>query len=154
MKPIIFESSTRQSIVERVQRLNPDTKPNWGVMTVNQMLCHLSDNLRDMLKIRQTKLVVPGLLRPLIRLMVLTEKPWKPNSPTFKPYKQGEGGDGTPPTGFDADKTKLLELLVEFSSKNASFSFGPHAGLGNMNYDQRGYFMWKHFDHHLRQFGV
>ncbi|MDX2247372.1 MAG: DUF1569 domain-containing protein [Bacteroidia bacterium] len=154
MKNNLFESATQKSILDRIQKLTPESKPLWGVMTVNQVVCHLADPLRDVLNLRSTRPVVPGFLRPLMRLIVLTEKPWKPGTPTLKPYKQGPGGKGTPPTTFEADKSALIQLVREFCSKDATFRFNPHPGLGRLSREKMGFFIWKHCDHHLRQFGV
>ena len=33
------------SLVERINLLDPDQKPLWGRMNVNQMICHCSDQI-------------------------------------------------------------------------------------------------------------
>lgn len=154
MKHNLFDPSVQQSVEQRIARLNADTKPLWGKMTVNQMLCHTADPLRVSLHLRQVKPVVPAFLSPMLRWMLLTEKDWKPNTPTLKPFRQDGSGEGTAPVDFETDKAALLQFVRDFCSKEPSFRFGSHPALGNMSREQNGFFAWKHLDHHLRQFGV
>jgi len=150
----ILNQSEYEAIIGRCQNLTPDTKGVWGKMTVNEMLCHTSDIFRDILGIRQTEPVTPVEMRPQILAMVLTEQDWDKNLPTFPPYLQGEGGGGTKPVNFESDKKSLLGLINMFYNTTEDFSFSPHAGLGVLSRDQFGAFVWKHTDHHLREFGV
>lgn len=150
----LFNNQDRQEILARVNNLTSAARPEWGVMSVNQMLCHVSDPFRDLLGLRQTKPVVPGILRPLLRKFLLGKKPFGKNAPTLKPYQQKDKGNGTRPVGFDSDKKALLELLENFCGTPENFSFRPHPGAGKMTREQNGLLMWKHLDHHLRQFGV
>ena len=36
----LFTSTVNQKMVDRINKLTPDTKPLWGKMTVAQMLAH------------------------------------------------------------------------------------------------------------------
>ncbi len=154
MKDNLFNPATQQSIIERIQRLSLDTPRQWGKMTPNQVVCHIADPFRDVLQLRQSKPAFPRLFQPLMRLFVLTEKDWKPNTPTLQVYRQGDGGGGTTPTDFETDKATLLGLVLQFCSKDAQHKFGPHPGIGQLSREQHGFMMWKHTDHHLRQFGL
>lgn len=154
MKNNLFDPSTQQSILERIQQLEPDTPRRWGKMSQGEVLCHMADPFRDLLNLRHTKPAVPRLLQPIMRLMVLSKKDWKPNTPTLKIYRQGNGGGGTPPTDFATDKAALTSLIEQFCSKEEGYRFGPHPGLGQLDRTQNGFFMWKHLDHHLREFGL
>ena len=150
----ILNKTECDAIINRINKLTPDTKGFWGKMTVNEMLCHTADVLRDILGIRQTEPVTPVEMRPQIIAMVLTENEWDKNLQTFPPYLQGEGGGGTKPTHFDTDKIILLDLVYRFYNTAPEYTFFPHAGLGILTRDEFGKFIWKHTDHHLREFGV
>lgn len=154
MKHNLFDSATQQATLDRIRRLQPDTPRQWGQMTPAQVVCHMADPFREVLKLRQSKPAVPRIFQPLLRLIVLTEKDWKPNTPTLQAFRQGEGGEGTPPTDFESDKATLLALVDRFCAQPADFSFGRHPGVGQLSRDQNGFFLWKHTDHHLRQFGL
>lgn len=138
----------------RLSKLNPSLKPLWGKMTASEMICHVADPLRDLLGVRQTKPVVPGIFRPVVKIMLFGKKPFGKNLPTLKPYLQSEKGGGTRPTDFEHDKAMLLNLVDQFVATDANYSFYPHPGVGKLTREENGYLMWKHLDHHLRQFGV
>ena len=150
----LFHQSTVGQTLQRIDRLQITSQPLWGKMTVNEMICHVSDPFRDFLKIRNTKPVTPVFLRPLMKWMLLNKKPFSKNAPTVKPYLQSPKGGGTKPTDFQIDRTELIELITKFSKLDDTFPLGTHAALGQLSKQQAGLFMWKHLDHHLRQFGV
>jgi hypothetical protein len=150
----LFNSKDYTQMLERISKLNSSSAPLWGKMTVNQMVCHLSDPFRDFLKIRITSPVVPFFLRPLFKMMLLGKSPFGKNSPTVKPYLQSIKGGGTKPKSFDSDLSELKNLLYKFASLDSKTELGNHGALGLLNQEQAGIFMWKHLDHHLRQFGV
>jgi hypothetical protein len=150
----LFNTFDYKEIIDRINKLAPDSKPTWGKMTVNEMICHITDPLRDLIKIRITKPVIPFFLRPLMQKILITEKPWGKNSPTVKPYLQAPKGGGTKPRGFQTDQSLLISILDQFHSIKDDFVLGEHGALGKLSKDKAGKFMWKHLDHHLRQFGV
>ena len=150
----ILNKSEFEKIIERINKLTHESKGLWGKMTVHEMFCHISDPIRDILGIRITEPVTPPEIRAKIISMVLTESDWDKNIPTFPPYLQSEDGGGTKPTKFDNDKKSLLDLVHKLYSTTTDYNYYPHAGLGMLTREQIGQFIWKHTDHHLRQFGV
>lgn len=150
----LFNKSDYDSIVSRINKLSADSKNQWGKMTVNEMMCHVTDPFRDVMNTRNVKPSVPGFLRPLAKKFIITAKPWKHNLQTLKLYKQGGNGKGTKPTNFDTDKEALLDFVSKFYSTDKSYEFGPHGGLGKLSREENGFLMWKHLDHHLSSFGV
>lgn len=153
MKNLIHKSDYDQ-IVSRIRRLSANSQHVWGKMTVNEMICHVSDPFRDVLGIRNTEPVLPEEMRLQIIPMVLNEMPFDRNLQTFPPYLQGQDGGGTKPTSFEADKKVLLGMVEKFYATDNHAKFQPHAGLGVLSKEQLGIYFWKHLDHHLQQFGV
>lgn len=153
MTTILNESGLNNTL-QRIHKLSPESKCLWGTMTVNEMLCHTSDLLRDVLGIRHTEPITPPEMRPQIFAMVMTEADWDINLPTLPPYLQAQDGGGTKPTNFEDDKQTLLDLVNKLYQTTPDYEFHPHAGLGILTREQLGQFIWKHTDHHLRQFGV
>ncbi len=154
MKNSIFNAKDYQNLVERLNKLTSNSKNVHGIMSANQMVCHITDPFLDLLKMRETKPALPFFLRPLFKGFLLSEKPWKFGLKTLKLYKQGDDGKGTKPTNFDADKKKLFELAEKFHKLPATFEFGPHGGIGKLNREENGFLMWKHTDHHLKTFDL
>jgi len=149
----LLNTTDTNIILERLDKLKTSSKPLWGKMTVNEMICHVSDPLRDVLKIRESKPAVPFILRSLLKIILLNNKPFSKNSPTVKPYLQDDKGKGTKPKGFDSDMDDLIQLIHQFQTIDKDFVLGNHAALGQLNQDTAARFIWKHLDHHLNQFG-
>lgn len=150
----IFEKKECEDIINRINNLKSDSKNLWGKMTVNQMLCHASDQIRDILGVRNTEALTSPEMQQQIKTMLLVEDEWGHNAPTFPPYLQDEGGGGTKPINLEQDKKMLIDLVNKSANSTADSSYHPHAGLGVLNRDEVGKFVWKHTDHHLRSFGV
>jgi hypothetical protein len=143
-----------QEIRKRISQLTSQTAGLWGKMNVRQMVCHVSDPIRDAFGMRNTKPAVPAIFRPILKMMLFSKKPFGKNLPTMKPFLQDDKGGGSKPAEFEADKKVLLELVDRFHATDSNYSFHPHPGVGKLSREQNGFLVWKHLDHHLRQFGV
>ncbi len=149
----IFDPADKAAIVQRIQHLQANAMPEWGSMSVNEMVCHLADPIRDLIGVRKTKPVVPFFFRPIVKMILLSKKPRRRNSPTVHPFRQGPTGGGTRPTTFEGDKASLLNLVETFSSIDQSFRLQPHPGAGKLTREEAGFIVWSHLDHHMKQFG-
>jgi hypothetical protein len=150
----IFNPNDKDQLLARITNLKNTSQPLWGKMTVNEMICHVSDPFRDFLKIRTIKTAVPFFLRPLLKMMVLGKKPFGKNQPTVKPYLQSSKGGGTKSKGFETDVEELKNLINKFVFSDSNMELGNHGALGVLTKEQAGLYSWKHLDHHLGQFGV
>lgn len=146
----LLNPADRMEIVDRVHRLSPASSRRWGVMSVNQAIVHVTDPFRDALGERETKPVIPRFLAPLLKPIVLSQKPFKPGTRTLRPYDQAKGF-GTPTTNFNDDLQALLDRIDRLASAT---SYGMHPGIGKLSGDEWGRLLYKEIDHHLRQFGV
>jgi hypothetical protein len=151
MKNLLIPAE-RDEILERIHRLTPHHKNQWGQMNVQQMMCHVTDPLRDAIGIRKAKQVIPSFLGFIFKPLLLTEKDWKHGERTAKEYDQVKGG-GTPTTTFENDKTQLLLTIDAFVSNHPN-PYRTHVICGKLTNDEWGRLMYKHADHHLRSFGV
>ena len=147
----IFKATDVQDIINRIESLTPQTAPQWGKMTVDQMLAHLNVAY-DMTYTDQYK--KPGaigkfFLKLFVKNAVVGPKPYPKNGKTAPDFIIKDSRD------FDAEKKKLIEYLDKTQSlgsahfeNRASHSFGP------LTSDQWNIMFSKHLDHHLTQFGV
>ena len=60
----------------------------------------------------------------------------------------------TPPADWASDIEGLEALVERFAARDPHGDWLPHALLGPMSGRDWGVFCYKHFDHHLRQFGM
>jgi hypothetical protein len=75
--------------------------------------------------------------------------PMRKGSPTMKELVMGDGLD------FEREREGLREALERFAAGGqAGCTTHPHAFFGKLTAEQWSILMYKHLDHHLRQFGV
>jgi hypothetical protein len=145
----IFDTSTKEELIRRINSLNPQSKAQWGKMNVCQMIRHaaLGDKmLQGELKIKR---VLIGRLfgRMILKQVMKDDAPFRKNSPT-SPQLQ------TPAESRDIEAYKK-EWINRIGQYNNNDTQGiNHPFFGAMTGEQIGMFAYKHADHHLRQFGA
>ena len=147
----IFNSIDYDKIVTRVNSLNPNSKRQWGTMYINEMLEHCTLQLKlAMFEIQGTKNESSFLLRTQVgKWLGLYGPPWQKGSIT--PSQMNIKKQSLTVKGFDKEKDQLLNYLTQVITKD---SFQEHPIFGKLNKKDWGRLIWKHLDHHLRQFGV
>jgi hypothetical protein len=148
MKRSIFDQKEFQGILDRINKLTPTTQPLWGKMTVGQMLAHtdlvFAQALGKAIPSKTSGRIVAMIFKPLL----LAEKAFSKNSPTGPDFKM------TTPKDFDREKKQILEHLSELNRQGPNAEYQPHPFIGKLKPEEWGWLLWKHTDHHLRQFGV
>jgi hypothetical protein len=146
----MYEKRAYDDVVARINKLSPASQRQWGKMNVAQMMAHCSTTLECATgKVKLPRLLIGRILGPLVKSSYLSEKPFSKNSPTDKSFIIADERD------FDAEKQKLLQLIKEFSEGGEEkCTTHPHSFFGKLTPAQWGTSMYKHLDHHLRQFGV
>ena len=142
----------RESLIERLGQLNPEGTRQWGTMTASQVLPHLTDPLRTAIGERDVPIMNSMFSKPLISDLAVWILPWPKGAPTadeFIPSKKG-----TPPGEFERDKQTLLLTIHHFCNQPADRPYRPSPVFGRLSHRAWGRLMWRHLDHHLRQFGV
>jgi hypothetical protein len=136
------------NFLQRIDKLTIDHKGTFGVMTVNQMVCHCTDQLRVALGTKT--LADQGEVDPneIINL-ARTGQP----VPTPKGLGQMEG-DGTAPTTLENDKEILKRHILDFSRLPDGFNYPPHPYFGKIDKKRWTNLVIYHLNHHLGQFNV
>jgi hypothetical protein len=143
----VFDKQTRDNLATRINSLSENSTAQWGKMNVYQMLKHCT--IAEEMYLGRTKYdrVFFGRLFGKIALKSLLkdESPMRKNAPTSKHFIVSEiGGD------VETEKQKWITLINEYADfSNNGFE---HWFFGNMTKEQVGQFVYKHTDHHLRQF--
>ncbi len=146
----LFDPGGRQSVLGRLEQLQSGAPRQWGKMNAAQMLAHCSIAMEMATgeKPRKQKLI-GKLLGPFVRSSLLGEKPFGRNSPTDPAFIVTGEKD------FDAEKQRLARLVNSFcESGPEKASACMHSFLGRLKGEEWGVMMYKHLDHHLRQFGA
>lgn len=147
----LFNNKTADIMLNRIEHLNPDSKPYWGKMNVSQMLKHAQVPLQVALGDIQLKRNLIGVIfGKLGKKQLLKNEPFKKNLPTDPRFIVK---DASP--DFNSNKEILTQLVRRFSGSNGKeIAARPHPFFGKMTMDEWGYLQYKHLDHHLRQFGA
>ncbi|HSH66794.1 MAG TPA: DUF1569 domain-containing protein [Bacteroidia bacterium] len=146
----IFDRETRDEVINRIQSLNANSKPHWGKMTVAQMIKHCAlceeyyyGNIpvnRSFLGRIIGKMAIKSILKD-------ENASLRKNAPTPLPFKVTENVNN-----LEVEKNKWVALIERYGTFNKDHF--THWFFGKMSRVQLGQFIYKHSDHHLRQFGV
>lgn len=149
--PTLFDRDCRTGLLARLQSLHPEVPPRWGRLTAPRMVTHLSDQMR---------LTLGDLPAPPVR----RDSPWR--HPVLKqaglyllPWPRGRirgprEAFATRPADWAADLAALESLMDRFAVRGPIGRWPPHPYFGPLNGRQWGVFCFRHFHHHLSQFGV
>jgi hypothetical protein len=145
----LLDPEARQGLLARFRALDPGTAPRWGRMNPPQMLAHLGDQMRHTLG-DTTAAPIRGPLRwPVLRHLVMLWIPWPPGLAKGPPE-----AFLTRPTTWAADLAGFESLIDRFVRQEDRAAWPDHAIFGPMTRRTWGLFCHRHFDYHLRQFGV
>ena len=145
----LFTPAAYEECLRRIDRMSAAAAPRWGSMTAAQMLAHCAE-VQEVMNGSRALSGTPlaaRLLAPLIRRLVVGEKPYPRNARTHPQYLQAGERD------FERERARLLAALEAFRATE----HGPpvrHALFGALSPGERGRASYKHLDHHLRQFAV
>jgi hypothetical protein len=145
----LFDSDARKSILERFDALSPGSPRQWGKMDASQMLAHCSAALeRGTGDAPSRQMLIGKLLAPFFRSSMLGDKPFGRNAPTDPSFVVTDARD------FGRERARLAGLVARFCDRGvAEAGKQTHSFLGRMSGEEWGVLMYKHLDHHLRQFG-
>jgi hypothetical protein len=146
----IYEPSTLQELLDRIDKLHPDTQRLWGKMDVAQMMAHCSSAIEIAIGDRVGKSTLMGtLVGRFAKSIITNEKPFKKNLPTAPDFVVVDSKD------FNKEKVRLTVMLKRLSSGGADAMHNrKHHFFGRLTSHEWSNSMYKHMDHHLRQFGV
>lgn len=147
----LFDPALVAQAKSRVNALRPDSPRQWGKMTAPQMVAHCSIALEAALGDRHVpRLFLGRVIGGVVKKMVLSnDDPIQKNAPTAPSYVVADERD------LDRERTKLLGLIDRFATGGAgACTRDPHAFFGPLTPDEWAVLMYKHLDHHLRQFSV
>jgi Protein of unknown function (DUF1569) len=144
----LFESPVKMEMMERINKLTPQSERKWGKMDVAQMMAHVQVPMGVALGTATVKgNWLMKMILPLFKKNLYNEKPWKQGLPTDKTFiMTGQAKD------FDAEKSQLLQKIGQFTENNLVGE--QHPVFGKLTKEQWSKATWKHLDHHLKQFGV
>jgi len=142
----------KAELLHRLRNVRADSVRRWGVMSVDQMVCHLTDSFRLMTGQRAVSDATSLVHRTLVKWIALfVPLPWPRGIKTRPEVDQQMGG--TKPTNFDADLRELEAMIEQITSSSTQYGSQRHPIFGHMSHADWMRWAYLHTDHHLRQFG-
>lgn len=147
----LFDKKESEETIGRINRLTPETQPNWGKMNVSQMLAHCNVAYELIYTDKHPK--PKGFQKFLIKLfaknIVVGPKPYKKNSPTSPIFKISDERE------FEKEKERLVAHIKKTQELGGSYFDGKEShAFGPLTQSEWNTLFSKHLDHHLQQFGV
>ena len=136
-----FDGATLEESKQRIFLLQPNSKALWGKMDPAQALAHCSASMEI------------ALGRPFGAMakksMLIKGEPMRRNSMTEKSCLV------TDDRNFFVERQRLLELIEKFAAGGPAIcTTRPHFFFGTLTPEEWAILMYRHLDHHLRQFNT
>lgn len=147
----LYEAGTAQEVKERIARLRPDSKRQWGKMSPAQAVAHCAVAMEWAVgDTRPRRMLIGRILGPMVKSKAIgDEKPMGKNAPTAKSLVVADDRD------LAVEQKRLCALIDRFASAGpAGCTSHPHTFFGPLTPAEWATLMYKHLDHHLRQFGA
>jgi hypothetical protein len=148
----LFETGRADELKARVSQLRPQSQPVWGFMTPAQAMAHCSRSLEWALgeRIPPRSGTMTRIMGRLIKPMVLKDdKPFRRNSPTSPDLVVHEEPN------LEAEQSRLCNMIDRFVMAGPQgCTSHSHSFFGPLNPAEWSILMYKHIDHHLRQFNA
>ncbi|EKB48531.1 DUF1569 domain-containing protein [Cecembia lonarensis] len=150
MKKSILNPEELQKIYSRIDQLQSTSQAKWGKMNVSEMMAHCNLANQSIMN------APPAVTAPTFkqRLGKIYFFYLKKEFPKFaKGPKRFDMQGKVDEKTFGEEKSKMQYILKKFEKIEGNMQ-GMHPRFGPLNHQEWGIFVWKHMDHHLRQFGV
>ena len=147
----IFKAEVTNEVIERINKLEPITRPQWGKMSADQMLAHCNVTYEMAFEDKHKK---PNgftklMLKLFVKNTVVGEKPYKKNSRTAPQFLIVDARN------FEAEKKRLIDYLQKAQNLGEAHFDGMEShSFGKLTKWEWNNMFYKHLDHHLTQFGV
>jgi hypothetical protein len=147
----LFEAATVKEVKERLVQLRPHSRRLWGTMNVAQAVAHCSGGMEWAVgDAFPPRMFLGRIIGRFVKPMLLgNEKPMRRNSPTVKSLVVADERD------LETERQRLRGLIDRFAAGGpGGCTKYPHSFFGRLTPEEWATLMYKHLDHHLRQFGV
>jgi hypothetical protein len=147
----LFEPTVELEIKARIAQMRPDRERLWGKMNAAQAIAHCAAGFELALgDITPPRKFLGRIIGRVVKVMVFKDdEPMRRNSPTVK------GLEVEDERNLAIERDRLFALIDRFVAAGPDgCTDHPHSFFGRLTPQQWAILMYKHLDHHLRQFGV
>jgi hypothetical protein len=147
----LYQPARVEEIKQRLAQLQPDSSRLWGKMNAPQVVAHCAAGIELATGDRiSPRLFLGRIVGQIIKPLALgNDEPMRRNSPTINCLViDGE-------RNLEPERQRLYALIDHFAAAGPTgCTKHPHAFFGKLTPEEWAELMYKHLDHHLRQFGA
>ncbi len=149
MQKTVFDDEARAALMARVMRVQTGMKPQWGQFNAVKMLRHVGAGVEMALGELKCEPKKGPLRNPFVRWLVIDSPMPMPKGAPTAPELISQ-----PTAGVEEEQVRLGAALERLAARHKASEWAEHPAFGKLDGRQWGKLIWKHVDHHLRQFGV
>jgi hypothetical protein len=145
----LFEAATAEEVKGRIAQLRPDSERMWGKMNAAQAVAHCAAGMEWAVgDVYPPRMLLGRIIGRMVKPMLLRdEEPMRRNSPTVKSLVVQDERD------LRTERERLCRLIDRFAAAGPEgCTTHPHSFFGRLTPNEWATLMYKHLDHHLRQF--
>jgi hypothetical protein len=146
--PSLRNQTIRNGLIQRLQRLTPESKPQWGSLDAPRLLCHLADTFQ---------MSLGNLSIPSANTKMLQRFPLKHLFLYVAPFPKGAKAPAellsTLPGDFESDRERAIGLLEHLAATPRGGG-AEHPFFGPLTNEEWNVLQCKHIGHHLKQFDL
>jgi uncharacterized protein DUF1569 len=146
-----YDAACVSEVKARLQRLQPESPRQWGKMNAPQAVAHCSTAMEWALGGKHPpRMFVGRIVGHFVKPLVFRDdEPMRRNSPTSPDLIVAD------PRDLTKEREQLCSQIDRFAKGGPAIcTTAPHPFFGRLTPDEWAVLMYKHVDHHLRQFGV
>jgi hypothetical protein len=145
----VWDASSRRELQDRLGRLTPQSERKWGRMSTPHMMAHLVDAMRMV----SGEIVVPSKNLPIrhapLKQLIIYWLPFPKGAPTAPQLIS------RPPADWSTECAMLATMIDRLPGlRDESNEWPEHPAFGKLTSKAWGVLIYRHIDHHFRQFGV
>ena len=147
----LYEAATTEEVKKRIAQLRPDSTRQWGKMNPGQAMAHCAVAMEWAVGDSfPPRMFIGRIFGPLIKSKLITnDEPMRRNAPTTKSLVMKDDHD------LAKEQERLRALVERFATSGpGGCTRHPHTFFGQLTPKEWATLMYKHIDHHLRQFGT
>ena len=144
----IWQDDTRRELQKRLAHLTPTNRAQWGKMSAPEMVCHLSESMKMAIGDLPCASKNTPLRHTPLKQLIVYIAPWPKGVPTAPELL------ARVPASWSNDLLELTALVDRFAARRNASSWPEHPAFGKLSTRAWGRLVYRHIDHHLRQFGA
>ena len=144
----IFDQEAREELLQRIAAVRGTEAARWGRMNAVQMISHIEASARMATgEITAKPKFTPFKWGP-IRRLVICRLPFPKGAPTAPELLLPVSRP------LDELKSELGRLIEQLAARGSDGQWPEHPAFGHASGTEWGVLLYRHMDHHLRQFGA